>query len=260
LDPSQTTINHYKTVAGMKKIIKLLFVAVTTTLLCSFSPPETESAVYKVARLKRPMKIDANWNKREWKKVKEFEITNYMGKVPAFKPVTKVKMMYDNENVYVIFHVDDRFVRLRSKGFNSKVFEDACVEFFFSPDSSKPLAYFNLETNAGGTALMGYHEQGKVVDYLPPSDIKLEIAHTMPQNLDEEIKEPVSWTLEYRLPISTLKKYSNVTNPAKGVEWKANFFKTSSKNSNEHYITWSFVNNRTPQFHLPQFFGTLKFK
>ena len=29
---------------------------------------------------------------------------------------------------------------------------------------------------------------------------------------------------------------------------------------NSHYMTWSFVDNIKPQFHLPQFFGTLRFK
>ena len=70
-----------------------------------------EDAVYKVSRLKKPLKIDANWNKPQWKKIESIKIDKYMGKIPAFKPEVEAKMMYDNNNVYVIFRVKDRFVR-----------------------------------------------------------------------------------------------------------------------------------------------------
>src|SRR5687767_8395879 len=121
----------------MKNLGLALVVAFITSALYSFSIPQApaDAAVYKVAKLKRAMKIDANWDKREWRKVKELEITNYMGKIPAFQPIAKAKMMYDSENLYVIFKVHDNFVRLQTQKFNGKVFEDACVEFFFAPDA-----------------------------------------------------------------------------------------------------------------------------
>ena len=121
----------------MKKVSGLFLSAILLFSVFSFSVYEKadlkEPAVYTVKKLKRPMKIDADWNKREWKKVKELSITNHMGKLPAFEPVTKAKMMYDDENIYLIFRVEDRFIRLQTAQFNGKVFEDACVEFFFSP-------------------------------------------------------------------------------------------------------------------------------
>lgn len=246
----------------MNKVSGALILSLFLTVIFAFSPKQNpkDPAVYSVKKLKQPMKIDADWNKSQWKKVKEIAITNYMGKVPDFQPVAKAKMMYDDGNLYLIFHVDDRYVRLQTSSFNGKVFEDACVEFFFSPDSNLPLSYFNLEMNAGGKALMEYHHDSKTTRLTAEDFEKVEIAHSMPEKLDHEITEPVTWTVEYRLPLAMLKKFSNVSQPAKGTVWKANFFKTSSKNSNPHYITWSFVDNKTPQFHLPQYFGTLNFK
>ena len=93
------------------------------------------SSLYKVARLNKKMPIDANWNKSQWKKIKPVKITNYMGKLPAFKPQVEAKMMYDNDNVYVIFRVKDRYVRSLVQEYNGNVSEDACVEFFFAPDT-----------------------------------------------------------------------------------------------------------------------------
>ena len=220
--------------------------------------------LYKVARLNKSMQIDANWNKAEWKKIRAIKITNYMGKLPAFKPQVEAKMMYDNKNVYVIFRVKDRYVHSVVQEYNGNVSGDACVEFFFAPDSHFPERYFNLEINAGGTPLLFYilppYPKASYTR-LDPEDIKqIEIAHSLPQVVDPEIKDSITWTLEYRIPLSLLEKFSDVTRPAPGVAWKANFYKTASHSTNPHWITWSVVNNPKPNFHLPQFFGTLEFK
>jgi hypothetical protein len=222
----------------------------------------TDEAVYNVVKLDRPMKIDANWDKDQWKQIETVKIEKHMGDLPKFEPVVEAKMMYDDNNVYGIFRVKDRFVQSTIQEYNGSVSENSCVEFFFSPDSSYPLRYFNLEINAGGTPLIFYISR-PWNDYkkLENGDInKIEIAHSLPKRVDPEITEPVTWIIEFRVPLDMLKKYSNVTTPGPGVTWKGNFYKTGSKTSNPNYMTWSYVDNPTPNFHLPQYFGTLKFQ
>jgi hypothetical protein len=218
--------------------------------------------VYNVLRLNRPMKINADWFKPQWEKVKPADITNYMGEIPVFKPVVQVKMMYDEENLYVIFSVKDRYVRCITKDYNGPVWEDSCVEFFFSPDIHFPERYFNLEINCGGTPLMQYNiVPRKEMTKLAFDEIKMiKTAHSLPQIVDPEIKDQVTWTVEYSIPVKMLEKHSQVTYPKPGVEWRANFYKIAMNNSNPHYITWSPVFNDKPNFHLPQFFGVLKFQ
>lgn len=216
---------------------------------------------YKVVKLEKPMTINGNWDKAEWKNVEAQHLENYMGEVPKFRPEVNVKMMYDASNLYVIFRVEDKFVRCVTTEINGPVYEDACVEFFFSPDEDEPLKYFNLETNCGGTALMYYNlVPRKDFKILEKPDIQqIEIAHSLPAKVEPERKEPVTWTIEYRLPFSLLEKYSKVTHPAPGVQWKANFYKIADKTSNPHYLTWSPVGQPEPDFHLPEFFGNLEF-
>ena len=242
----------------MKKIAAVLLVVWIFIFSASFA--SDKPAVYKVKKLKGGLKIDANWDKAQWKKVQEIPITNFMGEIPAFQPVVRAKMMYDKDNLYLIYKVDDRHVRIQNTRFNSSVSADACVEFFFSPDKEWPLRYFNLEINAGGTGLMAYHQDGKRINLKEEDFQSMEIAHTLPKYLDKEISEPVTWFLEFKLPLEMLRKYGKVTQPEKGVTWKANFYKTSGRSTNPHYITWSVVDNPTPQFHLPQFFGDIIFK
>lgn len=221
-----------------------------------------KSLVYKVFKLKQSMKIDGNWDKPQWQKIKAVEIKNYMGKIPQFLPFTQAKMMYDDENLYVIFRVEDRYVRCIEQNYNGPVYKDACVEFFFSPDTSLPERYFNLEINCSGTPLMYYNIiPRKEFKVLNVNDIKeIEIAHSLPSKVDPEITEPVTWTIEYRIPIIMLEKYSNITYPKEGIAWRANFYKIAAKGSNPHYITWSLVDRIEPDFHMPQFFGMLKYQ
>jgi hypothetical protein len=248
----------------MRNTIAIICTAMLLTTVFSFSKENgtEKGSVYAVARLNQPMKIDANWDKVEWKNVKPVDISNYMGDIPAFKPVAQAKMMYNDQNLYVIFHVQDRYVRCLTKEFFGPVWQDAAVEFFFAPDAESPEKYFNLEINCGGTPLMHYNlvprKESRKVEL---EDLKqVEIAHTLPQIIDPEITDPVTWTLEYRIPLSILEKYAHVTHPGKGVQWKANFYKIAENNSNHHYITWSVVENSKPDFHLPKFFGTLRFE
>ncbi|HEY0670057.1 MAG TPA: carbohydrate-binding family 9-like protein [Sphingobacteriaceae bacterium] len=245
----------------MRKLSGIALIALVS-FIYSFSPVKNpDDPIYTVTQLSSPMQIDANWDKREWKRTKGITLTNFMGEIPAFKPLAKAKMMYDKDHLYLIFRVKDRHVRIQTRNFNGPVSGDACVEFFFSPDQNFPLRYFNLEINAGGVPLMGYHTNGqKEFKLLQPDELKLiKIAHSLPGNLEQEIAEPVTWTVECRIPLSLLQKYTAITTPEKGIGWKANFYKTSSRSSNPHWITWAPVSNPKPNFHLPQFFGTIVF-
>ncbi len=217
---------------------------------------------YEVSRLNQPIKIDAHWVKPQWQNIQEIELRNHMGEMPKFRPTAKVKMMYDDENLFIIFHVQDKYVRCLINEIDGPVYKDACVEFFFAPDNNWPERYFNLEINCGGTPLFHYvivpRKEKTIIEV---DDIKkIEIAHSLPQIVDPEITEPVKWTIECRIPLHILEKYSEISYPKPGVTWKANFYKIAEAGSNIHFLTWTFVDNPKPDFHLPKFFGVIEFE
>ncbi len=219
-------------------------------------------SVYRVQRLKKPIVIDGNWNKAVWQKISPVDLTHFMGPIPPFRPTAQAKMMYDDDYVYVIFQVHDKYVRSIVEKQNGPVSTDACVEFFFSPDTALRAKYFNLEINAGGTPLMAYHlhKQREYPLFTPEDFSTITIAHSLPSKVDPQITEPITWTLEYRLPLALLEKYGSVVRPKKGITWRGNFYKIASKSTNPHWITWAKIDLPTPTFHSPQFFGTLLFQ
>ena len=248
----------------MKKLITTLSVVIFPITLFYAQNPAPTPEVYEVVRVEKPIKPDANWDKEDWQKVKSVTLTHYMGDIPDFKPEAQSKMGYDNDNLYIIFRVKDKYVKCVTDRINGPVYRDAAVEFFFSPDTENPLHYFNYETNCGGTALMRFHvyNDGKRESKrIAEEDIvQIEISASLPKIVDPELTEDITWTIEYRIPIALLQRHSAVTTPARGVEWKANFYKIAEITSNPHYITWSKVDQSRPNFHVPQNFGRIIFK
>jgi hypothetical protein len=217
---------------------------------------------YEVLPCTQAMIIDGNWDKPVWNETKSVKLENYMGKRPEHFPAVEMKMRYDKNNIYVIFKVDDRYVKAVATETNGRVWEDSCVEFFFTPGSDTQSGYFNLETNCIGTFLMQYHNRIANDDgFVRSKDNKdIEIKSSIDFSVKEEYTEPLTWYLEYRMPVSFLKNYLPFEQPAPGVKWRANFYKCGDKTSHPHWLTWAPVDFPEPKFHLPEFFGTIEFQ
>ena len=217
---------------------------------------------YEVQKLTQPIAIDGNWEKDVWKNVPALDIKNYMGEKPDHLPRTQAKLLYDDSHIYVIFRVEDRYVRVVAEGYHGKVWEDSCVEFFLTPGDDISQGCFNVEINAGGTMLFNHQAtRGQNVRRISTAHCdQIKIAHSLPEIIEQELAEPTIWTLEYRIPFHVLEKYAPVAGPAPGVIWRANFYKCADQTSHPHWLTWSVVDKPEPDFHRPEFFGQLKFK
>ena len=218
---------------------------------------------YTVKRAGEPVTIDANWNKPVWAKAPALEVARYMGEKPDHIPKVQAKVLYDDQAIYAIFKVEDRYVRAVAQKHQDRVCSDSCAEFFFVPGEDVTAGYFNIEANCGGTVLFNWQvvpRKGQVP--LTQEDLaRMTIASSMPKQVDPEIAEPVTWTIEYRVPYDVLRKYQPAfRTPAPGVTWRANFFKCADKTSHPHWLTWNKVNRPKPDFHVPEDFGVLRFE
>jgi len=215
-----------------------------------------------VSRINSPMTIDANWDKPVWKDIETIVLKNYMGEKPAHFPTVHAKLAYDNENIYIIWKVDDQYIRAVAEEDQGPVFRDSCVEFFFIPDNLAGTEYFNLEMNCGGTMLFHHQDFNKdgSVNISKDDISQMKVAHSMPRLIKKEIKEETTWYLEYAIPFSILTNYYNLEFPESGTVWRANLYKCADDTSQPHWLTWSKVDYPEPRFHMPEFFGTLVFE
>ena len=58
---------------------------------------------YSVARLHRPLRIDAKWDKYPWNEIPSLDLDHYMGEKPDHIPGVHAKLAYDDEAIYAIF-------------------------------------------------------------------------------------------------------------------------------------------------------------
>ncbi len=255
----------------MKNVILLSFCVLLSVFLFSCSTNDklsiqtntSDGAMrYRVKRAGGVVELNNEWDGGQWKRANVLELANYMGDRPAHFPKTQAKLLYDDNNLYVFFKVNDQYVRAVADQTHGKVWEDSCVEFFFMPDIALEDVYFNLETNCGGTMFFRYNDkQNKTEKYVESADCqKVEIRHSLPKIIADEITEPTTWTLSYKLPFEVISKYGKMTHPRSGAIWRANFYKIANMTSHRHWLTWSFIDHPTPKFHLPQYFGVLEFE
>ncbi len=220
------------------------------------------ASTYKVKKISEQPEINAVWDKMPWKEIEPLQIKNFMGDKPGHLPFTRAKLAYDNDAIYVIFRVEDRYVRAVADKNQAPVCLDSCVEFFFTPGTDIKKGYFNLEMNCGGTMLF-HHQMEPRTGQTRISEEHLqqvEVAHTLPRIVEPEIESDTTWIVEYRIPFSILSEYHSFPVPEAGSVWTANFYKCADKTSHPHWLTWAPVDFPRPNFHLPHFFGNLEFQ
>ena len=217
---------------------------------------------YQVQRVAQPIAIDGNWDKPAWAAIQPLDLTYYMGERPEHLPRVQAKLAYDDKAVYVIFRVEDKYVRAVAEKHQGMVCRDSCAEFFFTPGTDVKKGYFNLEMNCGGAMLLNFQTIPRQGTPIAPADIdSIQVKASMPRIVEPERVGQTVWTIEYRVPLDMLPKYMpEAVMPAPGVTWRANFFKCGDRTSHPHWLTWSYVERPRPDFHVPECFGTLEFK
>ncbi len=209
-------------------------------------------------------KIDhdiVSWTETEhWKNINPIEINHYLWMNNGYTPKVYAKLFYSDNFIYVFFEVFEKKIRIQYTNCGDPVYKDSCVEFFINPFPQKSGDYFNFEINAVGAMLIGVGDTGKDEKRKVFSKDELKDFVTV-----ASVKEPVSglhgadyWTLYYKIPIKLFENHYKLkftAEPAIG-----NFYKCGDETEFEHYGAWNPIQNKTPNFHLPQYFGIIEFE
>lgn len=218
--------------------------------------------IYVVKRTPKAPAATDPWAQGVWSGADELELTEHIRDRPEHFPPTRARLLYDEAGLYVYFQVEDRYVRAVAQNYHDPVCRDSCAEFFFTPSEDLAQGYFNVEINCTGVLLM-YHQTGMEenrVDLDIADCRRLEISASLPdRKIDPEITDSLTWEIRYRIPYDMLSGYAPVVRPEPGVIWRANFYKCADETSHPHWISWAKIDHPNPHFHLPEFFGTLRF-
>lgn len=159
------------------------------------------------------------------------------------------------DSIYIVFEADEDTVRAVVDADLGPVSSDSCFEFFVSPDPESG-RYWNFEFNAVGRLNSSHRivrpeptrltaaELGSVERY--PS---LGVQTFESQHIDGP------WSLTVRIPFELI----NVRYQGSPIRMRGNFYKCASAKDVPHYLSWAPIATDKPDFHRPEFFGTLIF-
>lgn len=191
---------------------------------------------YVAAKTTSPIVIDgdesdASWSKADWTDLFE-DIAN--NEKPKYG--TKVKMLWDETNFYILAKIDEPHVWANLKQRDTIIFYNNDFEVFIDPDSDT-FNYYELEINALNTAWdlflsKPYRENDNVVlnDWNIPglkSTVKIKGTLNNPNDIDE------GWVLEMAIPWASYKTSYYDKNVPADKFWRVNF----SRVNWQHAIT-----------------------
>lgn len=169
-----------------------------------------------------------------------------------YKPEVQFSIAHSSECIFLKYYVTESSIRAAAGSINGNVWEDACVEFFISFDDR---GYYNLEFNCIGTALTGFgKEKGSRVRLEETLIRKIKYGSYI-SNMDEQ---QVHWELTVAVPLELFAHHD--FSSLSGKQCRANFYKCGDALPRPHFVAWSNIESPQPNFHLPQFFGTLLFE
>lgn len=165
---------------------------------------------------------------------------------PNPPPAAEARAVWTQEALTVRLESFAAPTRAENTAPDSPVWEDSCLEFFFTADGR---TYINLEGNAKGAlrASIGPDRHDR--------RLLRELGASLPRVEAEAASD--RWALTLVIPAALFETLLGVS-LRPGLSLGANFYSCGDKTPAPHYAAWNPVETETPDFHRPEFFGELQ--
>ena len=201
---------------------------------------------------------DAPWN--DVLKSLETAAWNFIDNVNWSKydycPQVRFRMAYCDSAILLQYKVKEQAVRAIAAVDNGEVWKDSCVEFFVIPANDG--IYYNFEFNCIGTCLLAagaMHTEREAAKTSITSQIRRQTS--LGRHPFAERKGEKEWDMTLVIPYNCFFKHPDFLPDGKTV--RANFYKCGDDLTVPHYLSWNPIKTEKPDFHRPEFFGTVKF-
>ena len=161
-------------------------------------------------------------------------------------------MAYSKYGIAILFNVTESHTKAVELADNGRVWEDSCVEFFVANPAGE--GYFNFELNAIGTLLAAVRTSRECATHFEAERLSAVRRYTSFEHKEVEVCESNSWYAVEMIPFALL----GLQSPPKSL--RANLYKCGDKLQQPHFLSWSPITLDKPNFHCPEFFGTLTFE
>jgi hypothetical protein len=185
---------------------------------------------------------------------------NAIGMVPwpgyGYKPDANFTMAYGNDCVFIKYYVSEKCVRAIYSQPNEPVYKDSCVEFFVCFGNENE--YYNFEFNCAGACLAGFGAHRENRRLLPEPVIRMIRQQVQIKAVNNKGEGNIAWELTLMIPLDAFYYHSFAA--LNGRQCRANFYKCGDELPDPHFLAWNDIKSAEPNFHLPGFFGKMKFE
>lgn len=176
---------------------------------------------------------------------------------PEFKnnSQTSFAISHSGDAIFLKYYVKEDVIKIVMHKTNDQVHKDNCVEFFISFGLEKK--YYNIELNCLGVCLMAYGK-GRLNRKKMSEDLIQKIEKSISiKSAPAHSSTNFEWEITLVIPLEVF-EFSPLKSLI-GQNGHGNFFKCGDDLPEPHFLTWSMIDAKTPDFHLPEFFGALEF-
>lgn len=174
-----------------------------------------------------------------------------------YQPEVKFRAAHTGDAILLHYQVTEASVRAVALADDGRVWEDACVEFFLSPEGND--FYYNFECNCATKLLLHGGPAGG--ERPTASEEVLKSVKRWSSLGAEPFEERVgecTWEVALVIPASAIFRH-DITD-LNGKTMRANFYKCGDKLQTPHFLSWAPIDLPKPKFHCPEFFGEIKFE
>lgn len=232
--------------------------------MCVRSSEESQLSNYLIQRATVVPELAGRWDGPAWRGAPGVPIQHFHPRSSEHRPQVEGKLLHDDQAIFALLRVEDRFVRCVHTDYDSDTYKDSCVELFLQPQGRE--GYFALEVNCGGAFSLRYIEDptrtanrfAKWSAVSAADASRIRVAHSMPALVERERDEATAWWVELCWPLDTMTPYSGPIGTLSGQRWRGNFFKCGDETSHPHWASWAPIGEAL-NFHQPRFFADMEF-
>lgn len=187
-------------------------------------------------------------------------VTHHVDKINwkeySYRPDVLFRIGHTGDEIWLKYYVAEKHLRAVETNINGDVYKDSCVEFFISHDNDN---YYNLEFSCIGTVHLAWgpnrHNRKKIN---PELINKISIRSTLGNQPFDKKSGDFQWEMMIRIPIECF-TFSNLKS-FNGLKASGNFYKCGDETEVPHFVTWNPVQTNQPDYHRPEYFGSIEFE
>ncbi|MCA9552409.1 MAG: carbohydrate-binding family 9-like protein [Myxococcales bacterium] len=212
-----------------------------------------------IPRAQGPINPDGKLDEASWSAAPVLTFADSMGRDTPVKYATRLRLLYDDENLYVSFECDDVDITERFKNRDDPIYDHETAELFIMPKVAAPALgpYVELQASPTGVIFDASFEARRT-----GMNTSYDAGQTVGTTLDGTLNDPSpdkGWVSEWVVPWSGIRGAGGP--PAPGDEWRMNAFRIEKYQEGGRQVgefsAWS--PPKVGDFHNVLRFGRMKF-